>query len=249
VCYKHVPEARRKKLDDRSRVMLLVGYHITGAYKLYCPETNKVEVSRDVIVKESEVWDWRESQPTSEVEITFEEELESEDEESSEDESDGESDSDPDSEPDSDDDPESDGSHASGRDDSEGGDSGGCVSGAGDSEVAQRPQRVRTIPRRFADFDMFQDIEVDSEGDVIQCAMLVDSEPVGIEEALKKKVWLNAMKDELEAIERNKTWKLTELPKKKKAINVRWVFKVKLKPDGSIGKHKARLEVFFRNLG
>jgi transposase InsO family protein len=37
VCYKHVPEARRKKLDDRSRVMLLVGYHNTGAYKLYCP--------------------------------------------------------------------------------------------------------------------------------------------------------------------------------------------------------------------
>src|SRR4051812_42609992 len=25
VCYKHVPEARRKKMDDRSRVMLLVG--------------------------------------------------------------------------------------------------------------------------------------------------------------------------------------------------------------------------------
>jgi hypothetical protein len=49
------------------------------------------------------------------------------------------------------------------------------------------------------------------------------------------------MKEELEAIERNKTWKLTELPKKKKAISVRWVFKVKLKPDGSIGKHKARL--------
>jgi hypothetical protein len=34
VCYKHVPEARRQKLDDRSKVMLLVGYHSTGAYKL-----------------------------------------------------------------------------------------------------------------------------------------------------------------------------------------------------------------------
>ena len=49
------------------------------------------------------------------------------------------------------------------------------------------------------------------------------------------------MKEELYAIERNKTWKLTELPKGKKAINIRWVFKQKLKPDGSIGKHKARL--------
>ena len=70
--------------------------------------------------------------------------------------------------------------------------------------------------------------------------MLVDSGPVSVEEALNKKVWMNAMKEELEAIERNKTWKLNKLPDKKKSISVIWVFKVKLKPDGSIGKHKAR---------
>ena len=71
--------------------------------------------------------------------------------------------------------------------------------------------------------------------------MLVDFEPLGIEEALKKKVWMNAMKEELEAIERNKTWELTKIPKKKKAISFRWVFKVKFKPNGSVGKHKASL--------
>lgn len=27
VCYKHIPDATRKKLDDRRRVMLLIGYH------------------------------------------------------------------------------------------------------------------------------------------------------------------------------------------------------------------------------
>lgn len=27
VCYKHVPEARKQKLDDRCKAMLLVGYH------------------------------------------------------------------------------------------------------------------------------------------------------------------------------------------------------------------------------
>ena len=72
---------------------------------------------------------------------------------------------------------------------------------------------------------MLQDTKVDSEGEVIQCVMLVDSEPVSTEEALKKQVWLQAMKEELDAIERNKTWKLIELPKGKKAINIRWVFK------------------------
>ena len=53
VCYKHVLDVTRKKLNDRSKVMLLVGYHNTSAYKLYCPFTNKVEVNIDVVVKES----------------------------------------------------------------------------------------------------------------------------------------------------------------------------------------------------
>ena len=41
---------------------------------------------------------------------------------------------------------------------------------------------------RFAKFDMLQDTKIDSEGEVIQCAMLVDSKPVSVEEVLKKKV-------------------------------------------------------------
>ena len=52
--------------------MLLVGYHSTDAYKLYCPETNKVEISRDVIVKESETWDWNKSQSDSGIAPTSE---------------------------------------------------------------------------------------------------------------------------------------------------------------------------------
>ena len=74
-----------------------------------------------------------------------------------------------------------------------------------DSEQVHRPQRIRQIPRRFAEFDMLQDTEVGFEGEVIQCAMLVDYEPVSTEETLKKKVWSKTMKEELEAIERNKT--------------------------------------------
>ena len=44
---------------------------------------------------------------------------------------------------------------------------------------------------------------------------------------------------------------MTELPKDKKAISVRWIFKVKLNPDGSIRKHKARLIArgFLQKLG
>ena len=49
------------------------------------------------------------------------------------------------------------------------------------------------------------------------------------------------MKEELQAIKRNKTWELTVLPQNKKAISVRWVFKIKLKSNGSVSRHKARL--------
>ncbi|XP_050876924.1 ribosome biogenesis protein ERB1-like [Lathyrus oleraceus] len=72
----------------------------------------------------------------------------------------------------------------------------------GDSEQGHRPQRIRQIPIRFTEFDMLQDIEVDFEGEVVQCAMLVDSELVSVEEALKKKVWLKPMKEELEFLKR-----------------------------------------------
>lgn len=70
---------------------------------------------------------------------------------------------------------------------------------------------------------------------------MVDSEPVSINEAIKKKVWVNAMKEDIKAIERNKTWELTIPPQKKKGIRMRWIFKIKLKPDGSVAKHKSRL--------
>ncbi|KAL0285785.1 UNVERIFIED_CONTAM: Retrovirus-related Pol polyprotein from transposon TNT 1-94 [Sesamum angustifolium] len=52
---------------------------------------------------------------------------------------------------------------------------------------------------------------------------------------------LEAMVKELEALEKNGTWNLIELLAGKKAIGYRWVYKVKLKQDGSIERYKARL--------
>lgn len=42
-------------------------------------------------------------------------------------------------------------------------------------------------------------------------------------------------------IEKNKTWTLVERPQNRKVIGVKWVYKTKINPDGSINKHKARL--------
>lgn len=38
--------------------MVLIEFHSTGIYKLYNPKTNKVMISRDVMVKEAESWNW-----------------------------------------------------------------------------------------------------------------------------------------------------------------------------------------------
>lgn len=58
LCFKHVPEQLRKKLDDKAEQMVLLGYHSTGAYKLFDPRRNKVFFSRDVMVDESKSWNW-----------------------------------------------------------------------------------------------------------------------------------------------------------------------------------------------
>ncbi|KAL0409570.1 UNVERIFIED_CONTAM: Retrovirus-related Pol polyprotein from transposon RE1 [Sesamum radiatum] len=49
------------------------------------------------------------------------------------------------------------------------------------------------------------------------------------------------MRQEIRALEQNHTWKVTSLPPGKKPIRCRWVYKLKLKDDGSVERCKARL--------
>ncbi|MCO5548280.1 hypothetical protein L7F22_001737 [Adiantum nelumboides] len=49
------------------------------------------------------------------------------------------------------------------------------------------------------------------------------------------------MDEEIVALDVNKTWELMPLPKGKKAIGCKWVYKVKHKADGTIERYKARV--------
>lgn len=49
------------------------------------------------------------------------------------------------------------------------------------------------------------------------------------------------MKREIQVLEENGTWTLEPLPSGKKAIDPKWVYKIKYKPDGEIERYKARL--------
>ncbi|KAK4397721.1 Retrovirus-related Pol polyprotein from transposon RE1 [Sesamum angolense] len=66
-------------------------------------------------------------------------------------------------------------------------------------------------------------------------------EPRSFKEANQSSHWREAMNKEIEALEKNSTWELTELPGGKRAIGSRWVYMVKLNQDGSIERYKARL--------
>ena len=54
-------------------------------------------------------------------------------------------------------------------------------------------------------------------------------------------VWQTTMDKELQALYTNNTWDLVPLPPGKKPIGSKWVYKVKLRSDGSLERHKARL--------
>ncbi|KAL0283795.1 UNVERIFIED_CONTAM: Retrovirus-related Pol polyprotein from transposon RE1 [Sesamum angustifolium] len=66
-------------------------------------------------------------------------------------------------------------------------------------------------------------------------------EPRSYSQAKGRAEWEVAMKEEIQALEKSNTWSLTSLPDGKRAIGSRWVYKLKLNPDGSVSRYKARL--------
>ncbi|KAG7312922.1 hypothetical protein JYU34_001322 [Plutella xylostella] len=75
---------------------------------------------------------------------------------------------------------------------------------------------------------------------------VLDCDPQSTEEALKSELaqqWRDAMDVEYESLLENDTWILTDLPKGKRAIPCKWVYKTKRNENGEIVKYKARLVI------
>ncbi|XP_010412651.1 PREDICTED: uncharacterized protein LOC104698984 [Camelina sativa] len=68
-----------------------------------------------------------------------------------------------------------------------------------------------------------------------------NTEPKHFKEAVKIKVWNDAVVKEVDALELLRTWDVCDLPPGKIAIGCQWVFKNKYNFDGMLERHKARL--------
>ncbi|XP_074373550.1 uncharacterized protein LOC141713884 [Apium graveolens] len=75
-------------------------------------------------------------------------------------------------------------------------------------------------------------------------AITAGEEPISFSEANKSSKWRTTIKEEIDALEKNGTWTLEDLPPGKTALGYKWVYKIKYKEDGSIERYKGRLVVF-----
>ncbi|GJR10468.1 putative RNA-directed DNA polymerase [Tanacetum coccineum] len=75
---------------------------------------------------------------------------------------------------------------------------------------------------------------------------MVENEPTSYREAVTSsegQQWREAIKSEIDSILKNHTWEFVDLPHGCKPLGYKWIFKKKMKADGTINKYKARLVI------
>ncbi|KAL0445667.1 UNVERIFIED_CONTAM: Retrovirus-related Pol polyprotein from transposon RE2 [Sesamum latifolium] len=93
----------------------------------------------------------------------------------------------------------------------------------------------------FTNTKLRQDISVAPSYRCFVDCLSILQEPSTFTEAQQNDEWKKAMQSEVEALERNGTWELVQAPTDEKTIGCRWIYKLKLKPDGTVERYKARL--------
>ena len=207
--YAHVDNG---KLEPRSVKCVFIGFKqgVKG-YKLWCPETSKVVISRDVVFDETSMFQGSPSSTPSEgnqqkssIQVELEIGLKPTPEQTLE--------------------------HIPVSM------NGGCSSEAPPqhSIAENRPRRDIRRPQRYAEADLVAYAlnvaeEIDSEEEPATYSEAVTCENSGM--------WMIAMQEEMESLHKNATWDLVKLPKSKKAVRCKWVYKRK---EGTLGVEEAR---------
>src|ERR1043165_4987933 len=101
-------------------------------------------------------------------------------------------------------------------------------------DIVKRPKRTHVPNKRIFNEDFV----------VHQATLCKNTDPTTVEEALSShnaEEWKRAMEEEIQAHVENQTWTFSDVPAGRKAIKCKWVFKTKLKVDGTVERYKARL--------
>ncbi|KAL4018020.1 hypothetical protein IC575_021607 [Cucumis melo] len=85
------------------------------------------------------------------------------------------------------------------------------------------PRRMRSIQEIYNTTNRINDDHF------ANFALFAGVDPVTFDEAIQDEKWKIAMDQEIDAIRRNETWELMELPTNKQALGVKWVYRTKLK--------------------
>jgi hypothetical protein len=230
----HVSDNNRTKLDDKSRGSVLLGVSAESkAYRLYDPMSQRIIMSRDVVFEEDKSWDWEKS-----LEGAINADLEwgdSEDKTSIIDVNEEDSAA---------------GNAADPTDEGNDEDSAAAPTDEGIEDFSSNELikenspnsnagRHGTPPVWMRDYVSGEGLSDDEE--TANFATLLTDDLFYYEDAVKYEMWRKVMDSEIEAIEKNNTWQLMELPARGKVIGVKWVYKTKHNENGEIDKHKARL--------
>ncbi|CAL8084538.1 unnamed protein product [Prunus armeniaca] len=100
--------------------------------------------------------------------------------------------------------------------------------------ITKSKVRVSKKKKAFAASKKVFSVISRSKDDTIQ-------EPKTYKQALQSPEWFAAMKEEFDALHRQKTWSLVPLPSHRTVVGCKWVFKVKKNAEGSVARFKARL--------
>ncbi|GJQ71470.1 hypothetical protein Trydic_g10105, partial [Trypoxylus dichotomus] len=91
-----------------------------------------------------------------------------------------------------------------------------------------------SLARRFEDFLTYSAVASPANADG----------PTTVNETIMRQdghMRKSAILSEIESLDENNTWELTELPDDRKSVQSKWIFKTKKDADGKVVKYKARL--------
>ena len=227
LAYAKIDSAMLKKLDDRSLVLVHLGTEPgSKAYRLYNPETRRIVVNRDVVFDEKKGWNWNKDTGATRDPGMFQMKWgevidagqgpvvinDGEDQQQENNDQHNEQNEDQENDIDQDVQPQ---------------------------QPIQQPTRQSTRqsnkPRYLDDYVLQAELDIES------LLLSINDEPRTYREAKGWSKWTDACGEEIDSINKNKTWYLVDRPIGAKVIGLKWIFKIKRNADGTIKKFKARL--------